>query len=124
LLQRGGAGESRPSLITGGGRLEAAGDGNAVVIDGRSVALTRREAHLLGLLMAARGATVGHDSIVRKIWGPRQTASRQNLRRVVAGLRRKLEAEPARPRVIMSVRGSGYRIAVRSDVGGSPPETG
>jgi DNA-binding response OmpR family regulator len=114
LLQRAGVVQSHASFMTPGGRLETTARNDLVLLDGRAIELTRNEAHLLGLLVGAKGATLSHDDIVRKIWGVGHSGSRQNLRRAVATLRRKLEPNAA-AQLLASVRGNGYRIAIVSD---------
>ena len=78
-------------------------------LDERSAVLTRREFGVLALLVEANGATVGHDRLLGEVWGPH--TARANLRVAIAGLRRKLEADPELPALILAVPGEGYRLA-------------
>lgn len=75
----------------------------------RTALLTRREFGVLALLDEAGGATVSHDVLITKVWGP--NTARANLRVAIAGLRRKLEADPELPTFILAVPGEGYRLA-------------
>ena len=85
-------------------------------LDERSAVLTRREFGVLSLLVEANGATIAHDTLLGEVWGPNTT--RANLRVAIAGLRRKLEADPELPALILAVPGAGYRLA------GAPTRTG
>jgi len=44
------------------------------------------------------------------VWGPQQVQKTQHLRVFMAGLRRKLEFDPAQPRYILTEQGVGYRL--------------
>jgi two-component system, OmpR family, KDP operon response regulator KdpE len=78
-------------------------------LDERTAVLTRREFDVLALLHEADGATVTHDTLLVQVWGP--NTQRANLRVAIAGLRRKLEADPELPALILAVPGEGYRLA-------------
>ena len=75
----------------------------------RVAALTRREFAVLEILHQAAGATVAHEILLGEVWGP--NTARANLRVAIAGLRRKLEADPELPVLILSVPKLGYRLA-------------
>jgi len=76
------------------------------------VDLTPKEFDLLRALLRAGGAVVSRDDLLRQVWGYRSRAATRTLDTHVAELRRKLEAEAAAPRHILTVRKVGYRIAV------------
>ncbi len=63
---------------------------------------------------------MSHDDIVHKVWGRGYSGARQNLRRAIGSLRHKIEPDPAHPAHLISVRGSGYRLRVRSEVNAEP----
>ena len=86
----------------------------------RSAVLTRREFGVLSLLYEANGATVAHEALLGKVWGA--NTARANLRVAIAGLRRKLEADPELPASILSVPGQGYRLVPTTT--GAPGPTG
>ncbi len=79
-------------------------------VDGRPIALTRLELRLLEELMVASGMAVKHDDLLTRIWGATHRGRLNYLRVYVARLRRKIEIDPARPRIIFSVPGVGYRL--------------
>jgi two-component system KDP operon response regulator KdpE len=82
-----------------------------VVVAGNAVHLTPIEYRLLNTLVRYAGKIVTHQHLLREVWGPNQTDQAQYLRVYVAQLRRKLEADPARPRYLLTEPGVGYRLA-------------
>lgn len=72
----------------------------------RSLALTGREAGLLGLLMRRPGAVVTREAALEAVWGDAGAAVPNAVDQVVAGLRRKLGP----PDVIRAVRGVGFAL--------------
>ncbi|MGE3850043.1 MAG: response regulator transcription factor [Gammaproteobacteria bacterium] len=80
--------------------------------DGQSLPLTRREMDLLLYLHAHADRAVSRDELLHKVWGYGNAPDLET-RTVdihVAKLRRKLERDPAAPRVLLTVRGAGYRL--------------
>lgn len=77
---------------------------------GQDVHLTPLEYKLLITLVQHAGKVLTHRFLLREVWGPHQTQENHYLRVFVAGLRRKLEADPARPRYLVTEQGVGYRF--------------
>ena len=73
------------------------------------VRLTPTEWRILTILLAAPGRLVPGRQILREVWGPDQEERGNYLRVYFAGLRRKLEPDPARPRYLITEPGIGYR---------------
>ncbi|MFB7472223.1 response regulator [Kitasatospora sp. NPDC056184] len=73
------------------------------------VRLTPTEWRILALLLANPGRLVPGRRILREVWGPAQEQHGNYLRVYLAGLRRKLERDPARPRHLITEPGIGYR---------------
>lgn len=78
---------------------------------GEVVHLTPLEYKLLTTLLKHRGKVLTHRFLLREVWGPGRTQESHYLRVFVAGLRRKLERDSARPRYILTDQGVGYRFA-------------
>lgn len=78
--------------------------------DGAEVRLTPIEYKLLALLVHHAGKVLTHRQILREVWGPEYGDENHYLRVYVAQLRRKLEANPARPRYLRTEPGVGYRL--------------
>jgi two-component system, OmpR family, KDP operon response regulator KdpE len=71
--------------------------------------LTPTEWRLLEILLSAPGQLVGSDRLLGEVWGPGFERSTHYLRFHMAGLRRKLEDDPHRPRHLLTEPGMGYR---------------
>ena len=81
-----------------------------VSVDGRPIHLTPIEFRLLALLARNAGKVMTHRQLLHEVWGPRSTQHTHYLRVHMAALRRKLEADPARPRWLTTEPGVGYRL--------------
>jgi len=81
-----------------------------VRLSGAEVHLTPIEYKILVLLSRHAGKVLTHDFITREVWGP-YAGENQALRVNMANIRRKLEANPAEPRYILTEVGVGYRLA-------------
>ena len=81
-----------------------------VFLDDAELHLTPMEYTLLTLLMKNRGKVVTTATIIKELWGPGYGQDTQALRTLMAGLRRKIEANPAKPQYIKTEIGVGYRI--------------
>jgi two-component system KDP operon response regulator KdpE len=83
---------------------------HAVTLDEKPVHLTPTEYRLLVLLARNAGRVLTHRQLLTDVWGPRSTHQTQYLRVHMAALRRKIEADPARPRWLTTEPGVGYRL--------------
>ncbi|MFO0614793.1 MAG: response regulator [Polyangiaceae bacterium] len=81
-----------------------------VTLRGKRVRLTPIEYQLLVLLMKHRGKVLTHRQLLTEVWGPTEGAETHYLRVYMAQLRRKLEDEPARPQLLLTELGVGYRL--------------
>jgi two-component system KDP operon response regulator KdpE len=82
-----------------------------VFVGEREVHLTPIEYKLLTTLVQHAGKVVTHQQLLREVWGPTHTDQAHYVRVYMAHLRHKLEAEPARPRYLLTEPGVGYRLA-------------
>jgi two-component system KDP operon response regulator KdpE len=78
--------------------------------DGRDVRLTPTEWHLLEILVTSPGRLVTQKQLLREVWGEHYGKKTNYLRVYMAQLRRKLEADPSRPRHLITEPGMGYRF--------------
>ena len=77
---------------------------------GREIKLSATEYALLRLFVKHPGRVLTHRHILREIWGPKSEEHRQYLRVYVTHLRQKIEADPAKPSLIQTQQGIGYRF--------------
>jgi two-component system, OmpR family, KDP operon response regulator KdpE len=77
---------------------------------GREIKLSATEYALLRLFVKHPGRVLTHRHILREIWGPKCEEHRQYLRVYVTHLRQKIEADPAKPSLIQTQPGIGYRF--------------
>jgi two-component system, OmpR family, KDP operon response regulator KdpE len=77
---------------------------------GEEVHLSPKEYDLLAELVANAGKVLTHRHILNKVWGPAHTEDAQYLRVFIRNLRSKLEPDPARPQLILTEPGVGYRL--------------
>jgi two-component system KDP operon response regulator KdpE len=81
-----------------------------VLRDGAEVRLSPTEYLLLVALARNAGQVRDHRSLLREVWGPEYVDEWTYLRTFARRLRTKLETDPARPEVIVTVPGRGYRF--------------
>lgn len=81
-----------------------------VTVAGKDVHLTRREYKMLATLIRYAGKVVTHRQLLREVWGPSYEHQVPYLRVYMGQLRRKLEADPTRPRYLQTEQGVGYRL--------------
>jgi two-component system alkaline phosphatase synthesis response regulator PhoP len=84
-----------------------------VTRNGKPVYLTAREFQLLRYLMDRAGTTVPRDELLRSVWGYDADTFTRTVDTHVASLRQKLEENPKKPELILSVSGVGYRFMAR-----------
>lgn len=81
-----------------------------VMVRGAEVHLTPTEYRLLSALAKHAGRVLTHKQLRHEVWGPHTATTTQALRVYMNQLRHKIEAEPARPRLLMTEPGVGYRL--------------
>jgi len=81
-----------------------------VTVSGREVHLTPIEYNLLVLLARNAGRVLTHRQIIREVWGAAYSGQTHYVRVYMAELRKKIEQDPARPRLLVTEPGVGYRL--------------
>ncbi len=81
-----------------------------VFLKDREIHLTPIEYRLLTVLIKNAGKVVTHTQLLKQVWGPVYSDQTQYLRVYMTSLRRKLEADPARPKFLINEPGVGYRL--------------
>lgn len=83
-----------------------------VTVGGREIQLTPKEYDLLRALVLHAGKVLTHRHLLREVWGPGYDGETHMLRVNISNLRRKIETDPTRPRVVTTEPGVGYRLRV------------
>jgi two-component system alkaline phosphatase synthesis response regulator PhoP len=78
--------------------------------DGKLVHLTGREFQLLFYLMERAGSTVPRTEVLQSVWGYDSGAFTRTVDTHIASLREKLENDPKRPEMILTIPGIGYKF--------------
>ena len=109
LLRQAGSGDNQQAALSLG-PLTVDFAYRRVLLEGREIALTRKEYAVLAQLARHAGRVVTQQQLLKDIWGPSHGEDSHYLRVVVGHLRQKLGDEPARPRFIVTEAGVGYRL--------------
>ena len=80
-----------------------------------TIHLTVMEAELLRHLVRNDGKIVSRKQILEQVWGLHEDTDTRAIDNFVVRLRRYIEADPAEPRHLLTVRGVGYRFVARPD---------
>lgn len=86
-----------------------------VEVRGEPVELSPKEFDLLKLLCEEPGKVYSNDEILKNIWAEHSFASAQDVKQYIYFLRRKLEENPKQPKIIVTVRGFGYKVETQMD---------
>ena len=109
----------RHAALSGAGASESVLEIGALTLDqvkrevkvaGREVHLTPTEYRLLVLLARNAGKVLTHRHLLKEVWGPRTVNETHYLRVFMTQLRRKIEADSARPKLLVTEPGVGYRL--------------
>ncbi len=92
------------------GGLEINPSRHTVTRDGKELPVTPLEFRLLMYLVTNAGRVLTHHMILTSVWGAEYTAALHMLRVNISRLRQKLEGDPARPEIIVTVLGVGYTV--------------
>jgi len=84
--------------------------GTEVTRNGQPVYLSAREFQLLRHLMEHRGVTLSRSDLLHEVWGYEDGTYTRTVDVHIASLRQKLEQDPKRPELIVTVPGMGYKL--------------
>jgi two-component system response regulator RegX3 len=113
VLRRGAAPESnetRSVLEAGPVRLDT--ERHAVSVNGEPVTLPLKEFELLEYLMDNTNRVLTRGQIIDRVWGSNYYGDTKTLDVHVKRIRSKIEPDPANPKLIVTVRGLGYKFEV------------
>ena len=97
-------------LTFGNGELIIDLPARRVTVRGENVEMTPREFDLLAVLARNEGRVITTNELIQTAWGAKFRDATDNIKPYIHYLRRKLEADPASPRWIVTARGVGYRF--------------
>jgi two-component system KDP operon response regulator KdpE len=103
-----GTGPGEPVLSAGALKVDL--QKRIVTVRGEEIHLTPLEYRLVVLLLKHRGKVLTHRQILKEVWGPTYAGQTHYLRVYMAQLRRKLESDPAQPKLVITEPGVGYRL--------------
>lgn len=118
ILRRTGSMVASPVFQAGALRIDLAR--RQVEVAARTVSLTPKQYALLQFLARHAGRVVGHDALLREIWGAEHAGDVHYLRILMRGLRKRLEADAARPVYIRTEPGIGYRLCTADQLEPAP----
>ena len=115
LLRRSGSAtvreaQSAPHSVLSANGLEVDVDGHTARLDGQTLQMKPREFSLLALLIQNTGRVFTREQILERLWGYDYIGDARTVDVHVRWLREKIEAEPSKPRRIVTIRGVGYRF--------------
>ena len=82
-----------------------------VLVRGAAVHLAPKEYEVLKLLVMNQGKPLTHRRLLQSVWGPDYGEETENLRVVINQLRKKIEPDPAKPKLLLTEPWVGYRFA-------------
>ena len=109
VLRRSNPAQDQPVVTVGGATVDLAAK-RVTLGTGEDVRLTPTEWHLLEVLVRHPGKLMSQRQLLTEVWGPGYETASGNLRFYMGQLRRKLEADPARPKHLLTEPGMGYRF--------------
>ena len=109
VLRTQGGGAQEP--VFEWGDLRADFERRVVTLHGEPVPLSPIEYDLLRVLLRSVGKVLTHAQLLRAVWGDGYSGERHLLQVTMSNLRRKVEPDPSKPRLIRTEPGVGYRIA-------------
>ena len=100
---------AEPVLEVGRVRMDV--ERHEVTVDGEAVAMPPREFELLELFMRNPGRVLARGEIIDRVWGADYVGDTKTLDVHVKRIRAKIEVEPGEPKLLITVRGVGYKLA-------------
>jgi DNA-binding response OmpR family regulator len=109
--QAGAAAAPGAALVLCGGEVVIDDERKQVTVRRQTVALSPKEFELLRLLASRPGRVFSTDEILAAVWPDRSAAAAEDVKKYIHMLRNKIERDPSAPRIIVTARGFGYRLA-------------
>ncbi|MGO1948206.1 MAG: response regulator transcription factor [Mycobacteriaceae bacterium] len=112
VLRRGGEpeGEGDDSLVLRSRRVVMDVERHTVSVDGTKVSLPLKEFDLLEYLMRNEGRVLTRGQLIDRVWGIDYVGDTKTLDVHIKRLRSKVEVDPSAPKILVTVRGLGYKF--------------
>ncbi|MGI9124709.1 MAG: winged helix-turn-helix domain-containing protein [Mycobacterium sp.] len=110
VLRRGGEPEESGETVLEAGPVRMDIERHVVSVHGRQIALPLKEFDLLEYLMRNKGRVLTRGQLIDRVWGADYVGDTKTLDVHVKRLRSKIEADPANPVRLVTVRGLGYKL--------------
>ena len=101
-----------PEFLTGNRHLKIDQIEHSIIREGQTIALTRLEFDLLVALAKEPGRVFSREALLSEVWGYRPATDTRLVNVHIQRLRSKIEINPEDPKVIVTVRGVGYKAGV------------
>jgi two-component system response regulator RegX3 len=109
-VEASGAGAAEGPDVHESGPVRLDADRHAVFVHGRETAMPLKEFELLELLLRNAGRVLTRGQLIDRIWGSDYFGDTKTLDVHIKRIRAKIEDDPAEPRMLLTVRGLGYRF--------------
>jgi len=109
LLRRGQWLVSPPHILTAKG-IHMDRDKHEVMVNGKLVSLTPKEFAILQRFLQAPGRSFSRQEMLNQVWGEGYALEEHALDVHIHALRHKIEEDPERPKIVVTVRGIGYKL--------------
>ncbi len=110
VLRRRVEADDSEAAILEAGRVRMDLERHAVSVDGKDVAMPLKEFELLELLLRNSGRVLTRGQLIDRVWGADYFGDTKTLDVHIKRIRSKIEAIPAEPSMLVTVRGLGYRF--------------
>jgi DNA-binding response OmpR family regulator len=111
MLRRVHGFDTPPNVLNLGERVELVPEEGVIRVEGQETHLTRTEFRLLCELAASRGRVFTREVLLESVWGYEYIGDTKLVDVHVYRIRNKIEADPANPKILVTVRGLGYKVA-------------
>jgi two-component system, OmpR family, response regulator RegX3 len=112
VLRRGAEPEDLAASVVAAGPVRVDVERHIVTVDGQPVTLPLKEFDLLELLLRNADRVLTRGQLIDRVWGSDYVGDTKTLDVHVKRLRAKIEADPANPKHLVTVRGLGYKFSV------------
>ena len=112
VLRRGAESDELISSVVEAGSVRMDVERHTVTVDGGPITLPLKEFDLLELLLRNADRVLTRAQLIDRVWGSDYVGDTKTLDVHVKRLRAKIEADPANPKHLVTVRGLGYKFAV------------